>query len=280
VRQYLEQRLERYRGQLVPSERVGDADALQQAAQNESTQNADVFVRLARLHKRAGNAAQALAAVNKALELEPGAPAALLLKAQWSLEQGNALLADALIAKLLDAGHDGYEVQILRARIASAREQPAEVEPALQRARQYDPWSAEPLWGLLEFADTPSARLPLLTELAKIEEHRPEVFTELSELLLAQGRVAEAVTAAESAVFAGAESAPTHTALGQALARAGRDAEARHAFESALLCPGPTSERSRAHLAYEGYLRSRGRVAEAELQRQAAQRVLGESDSE
>ena len=105
-----------------------------------------------------------------------------------------------------------------------------------------------------------------------MDEHNGRIFRELSERLLASGQVEEAITAAQSGVYAAMEDPTVHVAYALALARAGRHAQARTEFDSALLCPVDASDLAAAHLAYSRYLEGQGELdAAGEHQRRAHQ---------
>jgi cellulose synthase operon protein C len=267
VQAYLAERLKRYSGQFMPLDRVGNTEQLQRGLE-ATPEDPALLVRLALLQMQQGHSDLALSAVDQALKANPTHPDALRLKAQWALRQGNVILAEALVVKLLDAHHDGYQSQLLRARVMAAREQLNEVKDALGKAHQFDPDEAEPIMGLLDFS-VGEQRIELLQKMAAIDEHRGETYRELADLLLKAGRNDEALVVAQSGVYADMESPAAHVQLARALGRAGkgRAADQRAAdfeFESALSCPGHSQERLDAELAYAEHLRATGRATKAE----------------
>ncbi len=262
-RAFVDKRLARFKTQFVPMHRVGDPRAVQERAE-KAPKDADAQVRLALLALRHGELDLAYKALSRALRAEPNHPHALWVKAKVALERNEHELAGALAKKLLDAGHDGYEVQIVRARAALGRGDQVEVAGALRKAHEFDPTKTEPLYGLLDrSARDPVQRLVWLQRLSEVDEHSGRIYRELSERLLKAKRIGEALEAAESGVYAAMEDPTVHVAYAEALAEAGRHRQARSEFESALDCPVEPPELAAAHLAYGRYLKQQGKPAEA-----------------
>ncbi len=270
-RAFVDKRLSRFKTQFVPMRRVGDPRAVQQRAE-AAPEDAEAQVKLALLALRMGELELAYRAVGRALRAKPGHPHALWIKARVALERNEHELAGALAQKLLDGGYDGYEVQIIRARSALGRGDQAEVGLALRKAHEFDPSKAEPLYGLLDrSAKDPVQRLAWLQRLSEVDEHSGRIYRELTERLLDAKRIGEAVEVAKSGVYAAMEDPSVHVAYAQALARAGRQRQARFEFESALDCPVEAPELAAAHLAYARYLQAQGEPVEASKQLTRAQ---------
>jgi tetratricopeptide (TPR) repeat protein len=270
VRAFLESRLARYSKQFVPMRRVGDPRRVHAAAE-AAPDDPEAQLRLALLalrHDQAGLARHALDAVLKA---EPKNPHAIWLKAKIALQQGNSLLAQAQLQRLVDQGQDGYEVQVLRARAALEQQAAPEVEDALRRAHAFDPSEAEPIHGLLDRSKRdPVQRMAWLERLGELEEHKGEVYKELTVALTQAKRFDDALLAGQAGIYAALEDPGVHVAYAGALAAAGKAKQAEFEFESALLCPAPPKALAEAHLAYAAYLRAAGRVKAAEAQTERA----------
>lgn len=264
-RAFVGERLSRYDTQFVPLERIGDPRRIQQAA-DAAPDDPEAQVRLALLLMRHGAGDLARAALERAIRVNPGHPDVLFTKAELVLQQGNHILAESLLDRLVSSGHDGYRVRIAVARAARARDDVPALIRALREAHELDPTESEPLLGLLEHARDPTERLEWLRRLAKLEEHRGEIHRELTEALLAADRVEEAVTAGEAGVYAAMEDPAMHVAYARALQAAGQTKRAEFEFESAIACPASPKQLAQAHLAFARHAQAQRRVKFAEEQ--------------
>jgi tetratricopeptide (TPR) repeat protein len=272
-RGFLDKRLSGYKGQYVPSQRIGNPEAVMETAKAHP-EDADAQVKLALLMMRTGDGDQAELLLKEVLDSNPNHVDTLWLSAKVAIARNKPKVAAKHVAKLLKLGQDGYEVRILQARAASATDDRKTTLEALRRAHQFEPKQAEALHGLLDLVrDDAAERLALLRKLAEIEEHDGSVFRRLSAALIASGQVAEAVKAAESGVYAAMEDPEAHISHAEALAAAGRHREAERAYESALLCPVEGPPKAHAHLQYARYLASRGRKGAAKEQLEIAKRL-------
>lgn len=263
-RAFLDERLAGYKQQFVPSQRIGNPEAVLEKAK-ANPEDPDAQAQLALVMVRSGDADQAGLLLAEVLEDHPNHAQALWMSARVALTQKKPKDALRHAEKLLALGHDGYEVRIIQARAAAQTDDEGKVRAALQRAHELEPSQAEALHGLLDLARGDAVkRLALLRKLAAIEEHDGSIYRRLSGGLLAAGRAPEAVVAAQSGVYAAMEDPEAHVAHAEALIATGDHAGATEAFESAVACPSGGESKAAAHSAYARYLETRGRTQAAE----------------
>lgn len=233
-----------------------------------------------------GRAPEATAEATRALGLDTNQPIARFLMARIALSARDGLGAGQHIDKLLQAGHDGYDVRLLQARAALARQDAAAARSALEAATGIDRDRADAWMGLLEIAQQGSddeLELRVLLQLAVIDEHSREVNAALLTRLSALGRWQDVQRYGEMARFVDPHRGESHRLLAEAYARAGNGAGALREVESAEIAGVETPgvlELTRARALMAAGQRSqarqaadRARTADPNLA-EAARRVL------
>ncbi len=271
-RAYLQQQLQRYQGQFMPLERVGSLQQ-EQAAAKRAPQDPTAHTRVALAALRAGKMEVARKALARALALDDDHPDALWLSAQLAQKTSSAASAEAasLLGRLVQAGHDGYAVQMAMAELAAERRDITATKAALQAAQRFDPTMSDPLRLLADIAAKQEAvdeEIEALRQLAAIEQHDPGPYRRLLQLLLARGSVEEACEVGEAAIYVDVNGMRTHQLYADALAASRRLPQAVYELESAILCPGRPKDRADAHAQLaETYLLLHRRAAAAKQAR-------------
>jgi tetratricopeptide (TPR) repeat protein len=272
---YLRQTLSRYSQQFVPLSVRGQLPELIASAK-AAPREVLPQLRVALGAFRDRRLTLAKASWGKAQKLDPTAPDVIFLGARLAAAEGREGRALAQLSALAQAGHDGYAVQMAIAELGSAKKQPKALSAALRKAHQFDPEQSEPLHGLWELAKQTKdeeEEIRILKELAPLEEHEAAIYRRLLSLLVARKEYAQALPVGEAAVYVDIEGIETHSLYAQALAGEGRFDEAAFEFESALLAPSRPAELGAAHIAYAGFLESRGQLERARAQLEKAREV-------
>jgi len=268
-RAWQEPRLARYAKQFVPDASTSSVEDAQAALALEP-KNGARHAALARALFAAGKADEAEVTLKVGLAVDPRDANALFLQLKLALGRRDTPRAEAAVASLLAAGHDGYAVRMKAADVAEAKGDKDGLRAALHAAHGLDPSQAEPLQGLYDLAKKrgdEEEQLFTLRALAKLDQHDRRVWRRLLALLVRRGLWDEAVHVGESAMFVDVMHPETHVDYARALARTGRQVSAIFELNSALAArPDPAlGARIYAMLA-EGY-RHLGRAqfaAEAE----------------
>ena len=250
-----------------------DIDALRRAAAVASP-SADALAGLAAGLVRAGQAEEALRTAERAIRISARQPVAQFLLASAALAHGNAAEADVHLRDLAAGGVDGYEVRLLAARIALRRNDARAARAALEAATRIDGERPEAWQGLAEVAEhahDANAELDVLQRLVRIDQHDRESMGKLLDLLWARSRWAEIVALGEQISDVDPHRGDSHLALGDALARTGRAADALPELEAAMLTHA--THPGRVHLARARALVALGRAAEARRAAQEAARA-------
>ncbi len=279
--QRLGQTLARYQAQFVPLAARGSLEQLSARATAEPKDvNAKLRVALAALAEKQLPLAERMWA--EARKLDPSSADVQFLGARLAAVSGREQEAMAQLDLLVQSGRDGFAVQMARAELSDPDTQPDVFRAALQRAHAQDASQAEPLRGLWRLAQEQgdeAEETRVLLALARIEERDVAVYRRLLELLVSRRALAEALEVGAAAIYVDLEGARTHSLYAQALALAGRSADAQFEFESALLCPGPPEELAAAHLDYAEFLQAQGRHARAAAIREKARQLLPGPDA-
>ncbi|HVU00233.1 MAG TPA: tetratricopeptide repeat protein [Polyangiaceae bacterium] len=266
----LRARLAPYANQFVPPSRSTDV-ATAEARLRESPKDPERHALLALAHLSVGDETKARAALDQALALDPKQGTALWLRVQLAKTGGNREGARQALDELVQAGHDGYAVQMTLADVAAT---PAERRKALEAAHRFDPKKADPVRGLVELARAErdeGAELGLLRDLAAIEENDGDAYRRLLGLLIARNETEEALRVGAAGVFVDAESAEMHRLYAEALGKSGDRADAERELETAVLGHGTATELARAHGALSAVLAARGDKRGAAEHARAAQ---------
>lgn len=267
--------LSRYDSQFVPLAARGSLEQLSaRATASPRDVSAKLRVALAALGDKQLPLAERM--WSEARALEPSSADVRFLGARLAALGGRVPEAMAELDSLAQGGRDGFAVQMARAELSDPDSQPDVFRAALQRAHAHDPSQAEPLRGLWQLAQEQgdeAEETRVLLALARIEERDAAVYRRLLELLVSNKAVAEALQVGAAAIYVDLEGARTHSLYAQALALAGRSADAQFEFESALLCPSPPEELAAAHLDYAEFLQAQGRHARAAALRERARQL-------
>jgi len=248
-----------------------DVRALSEAAQ-ANPNDADAQAALAAGLMTAGRMEEAQAAAQAAIGRNTNHPLARYLSAMLSTMQGNGAEAEQHLRAILAGGKDGYDIRIMLARAAAARDDQAGMRQELEAATRIDADRSEAWQGLLAVADRESddaLRARALERVAMIDQHDRGAWVAFITLLAEQRKWQELATAAESAQFVAPESTDVHRLLGQARLELNQAEPALRAFDLALA----TSPESPAplHLGRARALAAMNRRADA---RQAADEAV------
>ncbi|MEY4549093.1 MAG: hypothetical protein RL685_5288 [Pseudomonadota bacterium] len=272
----LSKTLSRYDSQFVPLAARGTLEALSaRAAANPQDASAKLRVVAAALAEKQLPLAERM--WSEARALDPSSADVSFLGARLAAVNGRTPEALAQLVGLVQSGRDGFAVQMAMAEVSDPDTQPDVFRAALQRAHAQDPSQAEPLralWRLAQDQGDEVEERRVLLALAHIEERDAAVYRRLLELLVSQKAVTEALEVGAAAIYVDLEGARTHSLYAQALALAGRTADAQFEFESALLCPGAPEELAAAHLQYADFLDAQGRQGKAGAVRARARQLL------
>lgn len=270
-RSWAEQRLGRFKKQFVPIQRTGSYDkAKAEADKAPSDALKQTVLALAAL--KSGKKDEGLAALEAALKADPKFPDALWVKARIALGKKNVPEAEALLKGMMDAGNDGFAVQMAMADIAEAKNDLAGMKAALEKAHGHDPSAAEPISALVDLAKKQGRaddELAGLRKLSLIEEHDGRVHRRLMKALLEKKLYKEAKDVGEMAVWVEVNGMKTHALFAEVLVANKMIPRAVFELESAVLCPGRPEEKAEAHAQLaETYLLVPNRAA---AQKQAAE---------
>lgn len=281
---YLTQRLARFDGQFVPSQRIGNPERVREFA-DKNRKNPDALSRYAvfLMQNREYDAATHI--VTEVLRLAPKHPEGLWLSARLALRKADGKAAKKAVDTLLELGKDGYETQLLHSRALELLRDEAGMEAALERAHQFDPLQSEALYGLLELnrrhKDAAGERA-VLEKLVGIEEHSGTVFRSLVHARLESGNadVERTIQMGMSAIYADMYDPASHVAFALALERAGRQPEAVSAFETALLALGSDGDMAKAHEEFAAYWTRHGQLAKAKALTAKAKQIAEAAEAE
>lgn len=279
-RTYLDQRLSRYKGQFLPSLRQF---SVQQASErlNADRRNPKKQLDLARALLEGGSLKQAdevLAAVEKA---RPADNDARYLRAQWQLAAGKPEQAKAGL-KVLLANADGFDVQMLWSEVADALGDEASRNAAYAAAHRQDPTRSKPLfalWAIARRSANTEAEIEVLEKLAKLEQHTPDVYKRLLQLLNGQERFTEAVEVGEAAVNVDMEGLWTHLRYGRALRGLKRRRKAKYELESAAVCAGSDEDKALVHVELAALAKQSGDAPGASRHAATARKLAETADA-
>ncbi len=269
-RRWVKTDLSRYEKQFVPVSRPGSYDDTKARAA-KSQKDANLQVRFALAALRAGKKDEAEQAVERALRADPRHRDARYMRARFAFGRGDAAGASKLALALVAEGADGYEVQMLLARVAGTRNATRERRVALEKAHAFDATQSEPIGALIELLRASGDDvLPWLEKLARLEEHEPNVHRLLVAELRKRGRLDEALAAGEAALWADIEGLETHVEVAEVLLARGDRERGLFELESAVLCPARPAEKAAVHARLAALYRQGG---DAKASRRHAERA-------
>lgn len=281
---YLTQRLARFDGQFVPSQRIGNPERVREFA-DKNRKDPDALSRYAVFLMQTRDYEAATHLVKEVLRLDPKHVEGIWLSARLALRKGDGKGGKQAADQLLALGKHGYETQLLLSRaLEILRDDPA-MEQALERAHEFDPLQSEALYGLLELnrrrKDTAGER-KILEQLAALEEHSGTVFRSLVHARLEEpsSDVERTIEVGRSAIYADMYDPASHVAYALALERADHQHDAVRAFETALLAPGSEGDLARAHEEFAEYCVRHGQAAKAKALRAKAKQIADAAASE
>jgi tetratricopeptide (TPR) repeat protein len=235
-------RLSRYRGQFIPPEHgipVDDAKARVALAPKDATAHGALALALLRAHK----AQEAKPELDEALKLDPTNQLAHYLAAKLSGD--DAGVAKVHLEAIKSAGGDGFVIEMGLAEIADHKKDAAAKRAALEAAHRFDPSQVEPVEALLKMAKDEKRDadvLPLLRQLAMLDQHNREAWDMLLQLLVDSKQWDEAKKVGEGAVYVDLESPVMHLNYARALAATGAHDKAVFELESAQMCNPSTDD--------------------------------------
>jgi tetratricopeptide (TPR) repeat protein len=263
-------RLARYKGQFILVDRavhVDDAKAKVAASPNDAAAHSALALALLHAHK----AKDAKVELDEALRLDPTNMTAHYIAAKLSADDPG--VAKVHLEAIKAAGGDGFQIEMGLAELADKAKDAAAKRAALEAAHRFDPSQAEAVAALLKMAKDEKRdadALPLLRELAMLDQHNREVWEMLLQTLVDTKQWDEAKRVGDSALYIDLESPLMHTNYARALAATGAHDKAAFELESALLCDGAPAELATAHallarelVALRRAPEARGHLAEA-----------------
>ena len=185
----------------------------------------------------AGEYGAAMARATALLQDDPKQPVARFTLAHVALKRGDVRTAKRELDALLAAGHDGYQLRMLRARIDEAAGDSAAGLRELLAAVAIDPERTEAFEALAQTAEKlgDSAQLEhALEALARLDQHGRVPLSRLLELRLRRGAYAELIEPARAGLYRDVHSLTFHLALAEGLLHTEQLAEARLEAERAL----------------------------------------------
>jgi tetratricopeptide (TPR) repeat protein len=265
-------KLARYATQFIP---ISHAPPLEdaKAAAAKAPDDARTQTLYALAAAGAGDADAAAQALAEALKDDPKFPDAIWLEIQLAAAKNDAPKAETLLHQLIQAGHDGYPVEMELARVLEAEHKAAGLETALEAATRFDPSQGDPLERLAVMAKQQGdqrAEIDDLQKLALIEQHNPDVYRPLLRLLINEKHYADAVRIGNMGIWADLEGLEMHELFGEALIGAKMIPRAIYELNTAVLCQGDA--KSKAH-AYAELARAYLEVPNRGAARHAAQKA-------
>jgi tetratricopeptide (TPR) repeat protein len=263
-------KLARYKGQFILVDRavhVDDAKAKVAASPNDAAAHSALALALLHAHK----AKDAKVELDEALRLDPTNMTAHYVAAKLSADDPG--VAKVHLEAIKSAGGDGFQIEMGLAELADKAKDAPGKRAALEAAHRFDPSQAEAVAALLKMAKDEKRdadALPLLRELAMLDQHNREVWEMLLQTLVETKQWDEAKKVGDSAIYIDLESPLMHTNYARALAATGSHDKAAFELESALLCDGAPEELATAHallarelVALHRAPEARGHLAEA-----------------
>ncbi|MDB4974542.1 MAG: hypothetical protein JWN48_2883 [Myxococcaceae bacterium] len=185
----------------------------------------------------AGEYDAAVARATALLQDAPREPIARFTLAHVALKRGDVRTAKRELDALLAAGHDGYQLRMLRARIDEVRaDTPAAVEE-LRAATRIDPERTEAYEALTQSAAKlgDSALLEsALSELSRLDQHARTPLLRLLDAKRRRGAFAELVEPARAGLYRDVHALGFHLALAEGLLHTDHLQEAHAEAERAL----------------------------------------------
>lgn len=191
---------------------------------------------------QAGEIDAARARATALLQDVPGQPLARFTLAHLALERGELREAKRELDLLLAAGSDGYQLRMLRARIAKASGDLAAVVPELETAIRIDAERAEAYTMLSDVAQQlgDTARLESsLRKLSALDQHSRGPLRRLLAVLRARSAGVELVEVARAGLYRDVEDGVIHLALAEGLMSTERLVEAHVEAERARTLASP-----------------------------------------
>jgi tetratricopeptide (TPR) repeat protein len=217
--------------------RYRDVRALTEAAQ-QRPDDADAQAAMAAGLLTSGQADEARQAASRAIARDQAHPLARYILAMLATISGEGAEAEQHLRAILAGGKDGYDIRIMLARAAAARDDQPGMRRELEAAVALDPDRSEAWQGLLAVAENQNddaLRARALERVAMIDQHDRGAWVAFITLLAEQQKWRELAAAAESAQFVAPENSEVHRLLGQARLEIGQAEPALRAFDLALL---------------------------------------------
>jgi len=268
-------RLVRFDGQFMFDPSSPDLDDAQ-AAVKKKPDDGDAHVDLALALLKAGKKDDGHKEVDTALKLAPNNMRAHYIAAKMAAAKKDVDGIAQHLAVIQKAGGDGYEVRMLLANVAEAKEDKAGMRAHFEAAYAFDPMQSEPLKGLFDLAKEDKREadmLDILKRVAPLEQHDHDVWHMLMDRLVAAKSWDEVRQWGEGAVFVDVHRAGTHIAYARGLEAGGDHTRAAFELESALLCKTKPKEAATAHALLSRSLRALGKKAEADQHLAEAQKL-------
>lgn len=278
-RAYLEQRLRPYAGTFkLPTRGFDDITRLEIAA-DAAPKDGKARAHVALGHYYAGDAEKAAATAQAALALDPKQPIARYILAEVAMHKNDVARAKALYVRLINDGHDNYDLRARLAQIAQGEGNFAEAEKQLAAAKKLDPERSYPyqeLHAMYKKAGQHERALAELEHYAFLEQME---LAPLKELIAEYGKLehwAKVKTYAEMALFIAPHDPDVLGALARSSLERGDAAKALHTYDTMLLLKPAPRRPALVHLGRTKALVQLGKKAEA----RAAIRLAAKTEPE
>lgn len=224
----------------------------------------------------AGDADKAAAAAKATLDLDADQPWALYVMAEVEARGQLFDLAREHYERLIQLGHDSFDIRVHLAQIAQLRGQVNVMIGHLCAAKRLDPERSLPYAQLAEIykdAGRPDDYLGELEHYVMLEQMQVGPLKELVDAFAAKGTWAKVRTYGELALDIFPEDADLLMTLGKAYLETGEPERALYSYDSALLIEPPMRRPALAHLGRTRALLARGDKKGARAALAAAERT-------
>src|SRR5262252_25097 len=275
IREWLDNRLSRYKTQFVPDLRAPSLEVAKQRAA-EDPADARKLVELALALAESRKLDEADAALSAALRENPVEPDAHLLRARIKQAKQDPEGARRELLDMIRMGSDGYAVRMMLADIALDAKQEDRAAFEFRLAHELDPTMVEPLQALYDIdhrAKRDQEALAWLRQIARLDQHDRKAYRLLLERLVETKQFAEAKAVGEAALFVDVENPAIHSLYATALAETGDRKKAVFELESGLACNPPAEQAAQLHARLAAQYLALGNRDKARAERAEALRI-------
>jgi len=273
-REWQMKRLERYKGQFIPSLRMTKTLDQAKDAVAKKPGDADALVDLTIAYVREDDADNAKATLDQALKADAKNVRAHYLAYRFAGK--DAAAAEKELTALQTYGGDGFFIRSQLAILAKKKKDKPEYKKQLEAAYRFDPTQVEVLGSLFELAKDDGRdgdMLDIERKYAMLDQHDPKVWGWLLNRLVENQSWDEAKKVGEGAMFVAIYDEHVHINYGRALAALGEHDRAIYEFESALLCQPNNEDAATANALEAASLVAQKKIKEAKAKLDEAKRL-------